>query len=97
MVHGLFLEDIRSFSGALIGLHNVLSSLGFYLSEAVGLAMYFDLGPQVIFGVLSDEVNGAIMALRAWRSFAYQESRQELEAKLEELRSCSYFTKMSPS
>ena len=47
MVHGLFLEDIRSFSGALIGLHNVLSSLGFYLSEAVGLAMYFDLGPQV--------------------------------------------------
>lgn len=26
------------------------------------------------------------MALRAWRSFAYQESRQELEAKLEELQ-----------
>ena len=38
--------------------------------------------------VLSDEVNGAIMALRAWRSFAYQETCMHggLELQLEEIQ-----------
>ena len=40
MVHGLFFEDIRSFSGVLIGLHNVRKSW-FYLFRGSGLAMYF--------------------------------------------------------
>ena len=36
-------------------------------------------------GVLKDEVNNAIMALRAWRSAAYEHCVPEVESKLEDL------------